>query len=966
MLREVPVTGPIHLIPGYNLQEKLRQRESKSPLLPTGPEQIIRDLSRRSDGLVPATVATGRGQGRLYLYTYGYVVDLGLSKDKRFFWINSAAPFTLRNHANLARSCLLLRSKWQLKGLIKELPENATRCWSKLCEEWKQLEQELADQENIARLNPQHERYLDKLDAFNKVSREIAAQSNSSQAGFAYRQVRPGESSGFATTSIYIFDVVGPLPKRHDYVQISSNSDLRGQVIEVTGKAVKVRFDESPDWNQLTGPGNLVHAPTDVVHIKRLETAEALRSRQIRNRSLLKVLVEHQTLPMRNVDVQPAQQLDPSQTRAFRRALSVEDLLIVLGPPGTGKTRVITEMVSALGRSENGKTLVTSFSNKAVDNILHRRPENVIAIRLGDETKVDPEVEPILLDNYAHELREGLKRSSRVTWDEYQKLPDALRWHQLLGEQLTIWKMSRSELASRETVLDRCRRSVGGPAHARVQQLSQQLDHQRERAHHAQNSLNQVVQRANQARGNWWSRLVGWLRDRRVENRRHRFDTASRQVKETHEYLRLARDELQAMLQEVPEVQTAQQKCEEAANEVDQNRTDALKTLSALGHALVEIDQLPPAPEGTDDAQMFQFVEGLYMGVQKRIGLLQARSGLVNEWHEAVSSCPIQQIRPELIRYADVIGVTCVGAATQKDIIGEEFDLVIVDEAGQVQTSDVLIPLIRGKRAVLVGDHKQLPPVTTDEFKAAIANRDDAAELLALSQKSLLEILVKAIPEDHVVQLQTQRRMPESIARLISEHFYHGTVKSAVGPRRGDALFTKPLVFVDTSTLPEHERRETRVKDAGYINNAEARLLNRLGEHYDSSQAEWALIVPYKEQLGHLKEMALQWVPNSKTVDGNFGTVDAFQGGERDVVLYGFTRSNKDGYIGFLDELRRLNVAFTRAKQRLVLVGDLGALLSSRVPEFTALMERLRDTLRHDGEVLAYHDVAARLTEVGS
>ncbi|MGW5648764.1 DEAD/DEAH box helicase [Saccharopolyspora sp. NPDC003752] len=966
MLREVPVTGPIHLIPGNDLQEKLRQRESKSPLLPTGPEQIIRDLSRRSDGLVPATVAMGRGKGRLYLYTYGYVVDLGLSRDERFFWINGAAPFTLRHHAKLARSCLLLRSKWRVKNWIKELPENPTKCWQKLCKEWQQLEQDLADQENVARLDPQHERYLDKLDAFNKISREIAAQSNSSQAGFTYRRVRPGGSHGFATTSTYIFDLEGPVPKRHDYVQISGNSDLRGQVVEATGKAVKVKFDESPDWNQLTSPGNLVQAPTDVVHIKRLETAEALRARQTRNRSLLKVLVEHQTLPMRKVEVHPSQQLDPSQERAFRSALSVEDILIVLGPPGTGKTRVITEMVSALGGSDSGKTLVTSFSNKAVDNVLDRRPKNVIALRLGDEMKVDPDVRHLLLDNYAHVLREELKRSSRVTWEHYQKLPDALRRHQLLGEQLTTWKQSRSELAARKTELDRCRRSVGGPAHALVQQLSQQLDHQRERARHAQNSLNQAVQRADHARGSWWSHLVGRLRDRRVKKRRHRFDTASRQVNETREHLRLAHDELEAMLQDVPEVQAAQLKCEDAAKEVDQNRTGALKTLSALSHALVNIDPLPPVPEGADDAKTFQFVEGLHMGVQKRIGLLHARTGLVNEWHEAVSSRPIQQLRPELIRYADVIGTTCVGAATQKDIAAEEFDLVIVDEAGQVQTSDVLIPLIRGKRAVLVGDHKQLPPVTTEEFKDAVGKRDDAAELLALSQKSLLETLVEAVPADHVVQLQTQRRMPEAIARLISEHFYGGTVKSAVEPQRGDALFTKPLVFVDTSTLPEHERRETRVKDAGYINKVEARMLNRLGEHYDSIQAEWALIVPYKEQLGHLKEMASHWAPNSETVDGNFGTVDAFQGGERDVVLYGFTRSNKDGYIGFLDELRRLNVAFTRAKQRLVLVGDLGALLSSRVPEFTALMERLRATLRRDGEILAYHDVAARLTEVGS
>ncbi|NYH77220.1 energy-coupling factor transporter ATP-binding protein EcfA2 [Actinopolyspora biskrensis] len=969
MLREVRIHGPIHLVPGKKLDEELKKRRQEVPGLPTGPEQIVEDLSGRPDG-VPAIVLEGWGKGGLILHTYGYVVKLGPSNDEDFFWLNRVEPFKLGDHSNLARTCLLVHSRWRAEAHPREVPKDAAKSWGALCKKWQRLQQDLADQENVARLDSQHVRYLDRIAAFNEVDRDTSERNASHRSGFAYCSVRPVGDHGSTATSTYAFDIVGRAPERNAHLQISGVDDRRGQVLRVTGGTAVVRFDGPLDWDRLPGRGELVPSRVDVVHAKRREAVEALRSRQTVHRSLLRVLVEQRMSPVREVGAQPSPQLDPSQARAFRGALGVEDLLIVLGPPGTGKTRVITEIASALKHSERGKILMTSYSNKAVDNVLKRRPKDVIAIRLGNELNVDPDVRPLLLDEFANDLRCELERSSSMRHERYEGLPAALAWHHELGERISDWRSSWTELESCGTELEQCRRAVGGAAHVRARRLSRRAHRQQQRTTRMQHRLDRLVQRADSNRSGtgWWSHMIGRLRDRRIVKWQERLVAESRRLGEIRENLRRTQEELEAVLRDVPEVQAAQRKFEEATENNSRKRADALHALAELRHALLNVQPLPGVSGVEDDTTTFRRVEELYATVHERVGLLQARAQLIDDWYTAITNCQSQQLRPELIRYADVIGTTCIGAANYEDISAEEFDLVIMDEAGQVRTSDALIPLIRGHRAVLIGDEKQLPPVSEHEVEEAIEQRGDSAALLELSRKSLLEALVNSVPASHVVQLRTQRRMPEEVARFVSQHFYGGTLQSAVEPRQGDALFSKPLVFVDTAGLSDQERHERLApgRHKGYVNNAEAQVLNRLAEHYAASGAEWALIVPYRAQLEHLKHMAGTWAPSQEHVDANMGTVDSFQGGERDVVLYGFTRSNSGGHIGFLDDLRRPNVAFTRAKQRLVLVGDMKTLLTAADPEFRTMMETLHGTLRTDGEMINHHDLVARLTALGS
>jgi superfamily I DNA and/or RNA helicase len=125
----------------------------------------------------------------------------------------------------------------------------------------------------------------------------------------------------------------------------------------------------------------------------------------------------------------------------------------------------------------------------------------------------------------------------------------------------------------------------------------------------------------------------------------------------------------------------------------------------------------------------------------------------------------------------------------------------------------------------------------------------------------------------------------------------------------------------------------------------------------------WAVIVPYRAQAARIEAALTRELGDPGRVTENIGTVDSFQGGERDLIVYGFTRSNRTGSVGFLSELRRLNVAITRAKQQLVLVGDTSTLCSAGDESFAALARSLVDYLRANGDLRGSAEVGRLLRE---
>jgi hypothetical protein len=248
------------------------------------------------------------------------------------------------------------------------------------------------------------------------------------------------------------------------------------------------------------------------------------------------------------------------------------------------------------------------------------------------------------------------------------------------------------------------------------------------------------------------------------------------------------------------------------------------------------------------------------------------------------------------------------------------FDLVVVDEATQASIPATLIALVRGKRAVLAGDHEQLPPYHAGEH--------DEYEDVSVS---LFEHLYDLYGEDIVGRLRTQYRMNEEIAAFPNEAFYDGDLLHG---QRNRSWTVSPLPPLEAYHV---EGEEQQAPSRSYYNEREAEVVGeevrRLLE-YGVAPEDVGVITPYSGQIGKVRA-ELATIKGLDTDPVKIATVDSFQGSEREVIVVSFVRSNPQGFSGFLtfptEGPRRLNVAMTRARRRCVLVGNFET-LRTRAP----------------------------------
>ena len=296
----------------------------------------------------------------------------------------------------------------------------------------------------------------------------------------------------------------------------------------------------------------------------------------------------------------------------------------------------------------------------------------------------------------------------------------------------------------------------------------------------------------------------------------------------------------------------------------------------------------------------------------------EQRKALFSEAYKIVKEAgkTEQYIIDQIVAKAQVITATLVGANhyTIKDI---QFDTVVIDEAGQALEPACWIPIIKAKKLILAGDHCQLSPT----IKSVEAARKGLST-------TLMEKCVSLYPES-VILLEEQYRMHKTIMGYSSSVFYNGQLKAnklvaehLLFP--GDV----PLEFIDTAGCSFDEKQEgtsiSNPDEAVFVLKHLSKLVGQLAETYGPLDfPSIAVISPYSQQIRTLKELMLsssllQIYAESISIN----TIDSFQGQERDVVYLSLTRSNTDGVIGFLSDIRRMNVAMTRAKKKLVVIGD--------------------------------------------
>ena len=288
------------------------------------------------------------------------------------------------------------------------------------------------------------------------------------------------------------------------------------------------------------------------------------------------------------------------------------------------------------------------------------------------------------------------------------------------------------------------------------------------------------------------------------------------------------------------------------------------------------------------------------------------------------------RINAELMGEARVIACTLVGSS-HRLLEGMKFGTLFIDEAAQALEAACWIPMRRAGRVVLAGDHCQLPPTVKS-----------IAAMRAGLGKTLMERIAENKPEV-VTLLKIQYRMNEEIMRFSSDWFYHGKVQSAPQIKYRSILdYDHAITWIDTSdkeptdTIEEGEDlnfKEQFVGESfGRINKAEAELtLLTLAEYFTKigkqrvidERIDVGIISPYRAQVQYLKRLIKKYEffkPYRRLISVN--TVDGFQGQERDVILISLVRSNDEGQIGFLKDLRRMNVAMTRARMKLIILGN--------------------------------------------
>lgn len=637
--------------------------------------------------------------------------------------------------------------------------------------------------------------------------------------------------------------------------------NIRGRTVEVAKQTNRFRKNDEP----IPQTGLLTTNLTEelVANRRKSNAVNAFLFEQMANPALARVIIDPSSATRcSDTEVDYFQKwLSADQKEAVRKAVSSNELFLIQGPPGTGKTSVISEIVlQILKREPEARILLTSQSNVAVDHALTQ-----IARAAGSSP---PEM-----------VRLG--RSEKI------------------GHGGEIWTLEERALSWRQEVLDRCR-----------PQLTNLLSVERK------------------ARDAITGSAVGSGPDLETSGAIEEWIIEAKEIAE----------QLQAYEEEYSSLGTQDSAIakDEISEMVDQIRAALREQVDALNALL----PAPIDPQGMDEREML--VEVI------KAATLPGTSHVDNNDPAAVELQRVQGLRRTLTDWTRVVGLsqdfqvligksarvvatTCLFSGKRSGVGQSEevgFHWCIVDEAGRATVPEVLIPIVQSERAILVGDERQLPPMVEDMIDDQPEGPADERSLDTSLFQSLIEHSEEAGSE-FLASLRTQHRMHPSVGNLISSVFYEGELENSdrTLTRRFDYDWM-PAPVTWFSTSPEPNRTENRV-GGSYANPTEAEIVFEFLEAMEQKCRERrqrpsvAVITGYSAQVELLStridsEDRQRW----RNLQIEIATVDSFQGSECDVVVYSTVRSNSERRIGFLKDRRRINVALSRARDLLVIIGD--------------------------------------------
>jgi serine/threonine protein kinase len=543
------------------------------------------------------------------------------------------------------------------------------------------------------------------------------------------------------------------------------------------------------------------------------------------------------------VEFEPIMQnIDADKIVAVRGALSTEDVFVVEGPPGTGKTNFIAELVlQVVKENPYAKILLTAQTHVAVDNAMSRL------------------------------LAEGFDSMLRIGDSERNKMPSEIRDF-LVENRIRVWK---DEINLRSTDAISRKMQSAGVDISRIQELL------------ALREIRDLLIQRDQVASREGSKDTTSLADT-VANT----DFRQREI---------------------------------ALGRIEDSIKRALEKYVKVASVILPKARIPKM----DLAEVTTKISRIEQDTQYSSNLVELID-LQSGW---LAKLPTDRdLQSRLIKRATLVAGTCVGVIREPEVREIEFDLCIIDEASKATATEALVPISFSKKILIVGDSNQLPPSEEELLQQGdLLARNNLTK--ADVSTTLFDHLLNNLERSKVASLSSQYRMARPIGDLVSNCFYGGKLVSINSYKLMgyEKHFGKQVRWLDTSADPE--RGESKHANGSYINRLEAKTIAKQVEdlvdlissgeiRHGQAEPEILIVSMYLAQ-----KQAIQDALNKRGIiypNIRVETADAVQGTEADVVFVSITRSNPRNRIGFLDQpyWRRINVALSRAKFALILVGD--------------------------------------------